>query len=318
MTLDSKGRSRSLPSACSLSPFSSRSWLGHFRPGSGLWARWSSPISPSARFSRSPMQSSWRSNLRVGARSSSNGLGNGRRLGPSAAVLWRLPSSLASLMHGCIRSIGCASVTAATASQWFHRTKGRQSRKRRVPGTSRRRLPTRAKGLCQLIVATAGGGIRAAYWTATVLEHLEEDFEIEGGSVRPYLFAISGVSGGSVGATAFEAALTQRDENRCTPDKPGDTAGKSGDKACPLATDFLKEDFLAPALASLVFQDAPSSFLPDFGQGDRGTALERSFEHASNNLLARPFLDLISFTEGGSRTEGRAALASDPSAQRHA
>ena len=157
-----------------------------------------------------------------------------------------------------------------------------------------------------LIVATAGGGIRAAYWTATVLEHLEEDFEIEGGSVRPYLFAISGVSGGSVGATAFEAALTQRDENRCTPDKPGDTAGKSGDKACPLATDFLKEDFLAPALASLVFQDAPSSFLPDFGQGDRGTALERSFEHASNNLLARPFLDLISFTEGAIANGGPA------------
>ena len=177
-----------------------------------------------------------------------------------------------------------------------------------MPGTSRRRLPTRAKGLCQvLIVATAGGGIRAAYWTATVLEHLEEDFEIEGGSVRPYLFAISGVSGGSVGATAFEAALTQRDENRCTPDKPGYTAGKSGDKACPLATDFLlKEDFLAPALASLVFQDAPSSFLPDFGQGDRGTALERSFEHASNNLLARPFLDLISFTEGAIANGGPA------------
>ncbi len=32
--------------------------------------------------------------------------------------------------------------------------------------------------------------------------------------MRPYLFAISGVSGGSVGAAAFEAALTQRDESR--------------------------------------------------------------------------------------------------------
>jgi hypothetical protein len=104
-----------------------------------------------------------------------------------------------------------------------------------------------------LIVATAGGGIRAAYWTATVLERLEEDFETQGGSVRPYLFAISGVSGGSVGATAFEAALIRRDENLCQ-------ASQEGDAPCPRATDFLKEDFLAPTLASLVFQDAPSSF----------------------------------------------------------
>jgi hypothetical protein len=157
-----------------------------------------------------------------------------------------------------------------------------------------------------LIVATAGGGIRAAYWTATVLEHLEEDFATEGGSMRPYLFAISGVSGGSVGATAFVAALTKRDESRCAPRKNEEVDTKLNDEACPLATDFLKEDFLAPALASLVFQDAPSSFLPDFGQGDRGTALERSFEHGSNDLLGRPFLDLISFTDGAIANGGPA------------
>jgi hypothetical protein len=149
-----------------------------------------------------------------------------------------------------------------------------------------------------LIVATAGGGIRAAYWTATVLERLEDDFEKQGG-VRPYLFAISGVSGGSVGAMAFEAALARRDENKCK-------ASKEGDKRCPRATDFLKEDFLAPALASLVFQDAPSSFLPDLGQGDRGTALERSFEHASDNLLARPFLSFFRLAKpDGAPDEGQ-------------
>ena len=106
-----------------------------------------------------------------------------------------------------------------------------------------------------LHTATAGGGIRAAYWTATVLEKLAGDFENEGG-VRPYLFAISGVSGGSVGVAAFDAALVQRDESQC----------KSGDATCPLSTKFLTADFLAPALASLVFVDTPSSFLP-FGAG---------------------------------------------------
>jgi hypothetical protein len=144
-----------------------------------------------------------------------------------------------------------------------------------------------------LIVATAGGGIRAAYWTATVLEKLAGDFEKEGG-VRPYLFAISGVSGGSVGAAAFDAALAQRDESQC----------KAGDATCPLATTFLTADFLAPALASLVFVDTPSSFL-HFGQDDRGTALERNFESASGGLLTRPFLSLFPYKKNPA-AKGRA------------
>ena len=78
-----------------------------------------------------------------------------------------------------------------------------------------------------LIVATAGGGIRAAYWTAAVLDKLDTQSD---GKVRPYLFAVSGVSGGSVGATAFEAALAKYDEGQC------DFGG------CP-ATSFLVEDF---------------------------------------------------------------------------
>jgi hypothetical protein len=143
-----------------------------------------------------------------------------------------------------------------------------------------------------LIVATAGGGIRAAYWTAEILEKLagdfaEEDGFKEDGGIRPYIFAISGVSGGSVGAAAFEAALAKRDESTC----------RAGDTMCPLATTFLTADFLAPALANLVFVDAPSSFLPDLGQIDRGTALERSFENASGGLLARPFLSLFPYKQ---------------------
>ena len=50
-----------------------------------------------------------------------------------------------------------------------------------------------------LIVATAGGGIRAAYWTATVLETLREKLAKgdEKERLHHYLFAISSVSGGS-------------------------------------------------------------------------------------------------------------------------
>jgi hypothetical protein len=138
-----------------------------------------------------------------------------------------------------------------------------------------------------LIVATAGGGIRAAYWTATVLERLDFDLRAVGG-VSPYLFAISGVSGGSVGATAFVAALAAREKDGCKADP-----AHSDTDPCPEATNYLKGDFLAPALASWIFVDGPSNLLPNLGQIDRGTAIERSFEEASENWLARPFLSFF-------------------------
>jgi heme exporter protein D len=147
--------------------------------------------------------------------------------------------------------------------------------------------------LPMLIVATAGGGIRAAYWTAAVLERIESELAAKGG-MRPYLFAISGVSGGSVGATAFDAALTMRDEKRLC---------GAGADPCPSATSFLTEDFLAPALASWIFTDTPSSFLPDLRQNDRGTALEQGFEHASRGLLSRPFLSFFPYKGDTGQTE---------------
>ena len=142
-----------------------------------------------------------------------------------------------------------------------------------------------------VIVATAGGGIRAAYWTATVLERIKRDLGPNG--LRPYLFAISGVSGGSVGATAFDAALAKSDETAC------------GEK-CVSSTKFLSEDFLAPTLASGIFKDGPASFLPDLWQDDRGAALEQGFEHASQGLLERPFLSL--FPYGGEAAPWRPIL----------
>jgi heme exporter protein D len=157
-------------------------------------------------------------------------------------------------------------VQAKTAFAQAHR--GRLDESDRVP---------------MVIVATAGGGIRAAYWTATVLEQIKTDLGRNG--LLPYLFAISGVSGGSVGATAFDAALANSDE--------GDEA-LCGEK-CKSSTLFLGEDFLAPALASGIFKDVPASFLPDLWQNDRGAALEQGFEHASQGLLERPFLSLFPY-----------------------
>jgi hypothetical protein len=146
------------------------------------------------------------------------------------------------------------------------------------------------------IVSSAGGGIRAAYWTATILETLEaksyavQDQNAGAGKIRSaeglmrhLLFAISGVSGGSVGAAAYVAAVHDHYMHGASVEP----------------TTYLKGDVLAPGLASLAFIDIPSNFLPDFGQIDRGEALERSFEHASiakddpNGLLSHSFLSFF-------------------------
>lgn len=146
-----------------------------------------------------------------------------------------------------------------------------------------------------LVVATAGGGIRAAYWTATILEKLERDLGKEAsaqyfqdkappdGLLRNLLFAISGVSGGSVGAAAYAAAVHDYAVN----------------DAAIEPTKYLKQDFLAPGLASMIFIDGAATVLPDFGQIDRGEALELGFEHASrteqdkDGLVSHSFLSFF-------------------------
>jgi hypothetical protein len=156
-----------------------------------------------------------------------------------------------------------------------------------------------------LIVATAGGGIRAAYWTATVMEAIEAEFQPKAAAGNPsdeialakksllrnLLFAISGVSGGSVGAATYAASVHDLEVH----DKP----------IAPTA--YLQNDFLAPGLASMVFIDGPGNVLPDFGQIDRGEALELGFEAASladgdrAGLLSHSFLSFFPTMEAVSK-----------------
>lgn len=136
-----------------------------------------------------------------------------------------------------------------------------------------------------LIVATAGGGIRASVWTATVLDRLAA--EMGGDRLRRHLFAISGVSGGSVGAAFFAASLAR-----------GERPAEEGDDRGPTAR-MLGRDFLAPTLATFAFVDLPSSILPEHAFGDRSWTLEYAWELASGGTLSQPFLTL------GARADGR-------------
>jgi hypothetical protein len=130
------------------------------------------------------------------------------------------------------------------------------------------------------IVATEGGGIRAAYWTATVLGGIQD----ANPNFAPHLFAISGVSGGSLGAAVFDALLAE----------PNPDSFKFKDKA----HDILGQDFLSPTLASMFYPDLVQRFLPfPIPYFDRGRALEMGWEKAwrdtmGNNHFADSFVDL--------------------------
>ena len=130
------------------------------------------------------------------------------------------------------------------------------------------------------IVATEGGGIRAAYWTAIVLGEIQD----RNPNFAPHLFAISGVSGGSLGAVVFDALLAE----------PNPGSIKFREKAQAI----LGQDFLSPALASMLYPDLVQRFLPfPVPYFDRGRALELGWEKAwrdtmGNDRFSGSFVDL--------------------------
>lgn len=128
------------------------------------------------------------------------------------------------------------------------------------------------------IVATEGGGIRAAFWTALILTRLQE----ANPRFASHLYASSGVSGGSLGAVVFNALLAT-----------GSRTNLSAN-----AQSMLSRDFLAPVLAAMLYPDLVQRFLPfPIPRWDRARALEMAWEDAwhdtvGNDLLAGNFLDL--------------------------
>lgn len=114
------------------------------------------------------------------------------------------------------------------------------------------------------VVSAEGGGIRAAYWTALVLASLQE----RDTRFASHLFAISGVSGGSLGGALFAAQTAH-------------TAPLGNQPCLRRHTDaVLGEDFLAPTLATLLFPDLAQRFLPWPWFQDRAVTLEQSWEAA--------------------------------------
>ena len=140
------------------------------------------------------------------------------------------------------------------------------------------------------LVAAEGGGIRAAYWTAGVLTHVQDQ--------RPdfarHIFAISGVSGGSVGAAVF-ASLIKDAAGGSLPCAA--SAGTGGAALEPCARAILAGRFLAPTLGKLVTGDFAQWFIPlPIRAFDRSWALEDSWAASyriatGRDSLSAPYLD---------------------------
>lgn len=132
------------------------------------------------------------------------------------------------------------------------------------------------------IVAAQGGGIYAAYDTARLLGVLQDRCAAFGS----HTFAISGVSGGSVGASVFVSLLKLKgpieEPPRCQDQSvPNSKLFADGASLANRANKILDHDLLSPLIAGLLFGDVLQSVLPpDFPIFDRARALDRSLENA--------------------------------------
>lgn len=105
----------------------------------------------------------------------------------------------------------------------------------------------RTTGQRVYFVASEGGGIRAAYWTARTLAALHARMP----AFDRRTFMLSGVSGGAVGEAAYSACLEYRDRRE---------GGVSGVDDC--VGRFGQVDLLTPLLGAWLFEDALARLLP--------------------------------------------------------
>lgn len=110
------------------------------------------------------------------------------------------------------------------------------------------------------LVASEGGGARAALWTYETLKEMSLKIP----NFKENILAYSSVSGGSLGTVTFQF-LKNQIENK--------NIQKKADK-------FLNNDFLSPIMAYAMFPDALQRFVPfPIREFDRAAILEKTWEY---------------------------------------
>ena len=159
------------------------------------------------------------------------------------------------------------------------------------------------------VVAAQGGGIYAAMHAAHFLGYMQARCP----NFAHHLFAISGVSGGSVGAATFAAVMKDAERRGAIqiPDTGCTSPDHVGDDDSISAVQVLDGDFWSPLQAMWLFPDLLQQFLPMRVEiFDRARALEHGLEASwqksvtgndlygprvldkSVNTMAEPFLSL--------------------------
>lgn len=149
--------------------------------------------------------------------------------------------------------------------------KGLNTVSQSVVGSNDQRTP-------MVIVLSEGGGIRAAYWSAQLMARIQKDYP----RFRDYLFCISGVSGGSFGATVFDALLDYYDRH------PDSTDLKQSDKSKmqQKITDIAGKDFLSPTIACMFTREAVQLLVPfPIESFDSANVFEETWEDTWRNNL---------------------------------
>jgi hypothetical protein len=138
-----------------------------------------------------------------------------------------------------------------------------------------------------VLVAASGGGLRAAYWSGIALAVLQDSEP----SFARHVFAISGVSGGSLGSALF-VALVHDAHPAVAPARVPCTIVDSAATYRRCVQRYMRDDFLSPVLAKLVGPDFVQRFFPyPVEAADRSIALEDSWKSSYRTLTARATFD---------------------------
>jgi hypothetical protein len=126
-----------------------------------------------------------------------------------------------------------------------------------------------------VFTASAGGGVRAALWTAVVLDRArayDKNFDDRH-------FAVSGVSGGALGATAYLVTLST---GAAPPSQPCDSTATPGHLGPlgKLGFKLFTADMLGPTFAAAFYGDLLFTFVPFPAPMNSATALTESWEVA--------------------------------------
>jgi hypothetical protein len=161
------------------------------------------------------------------------------------------------------------------------------------------------------VVAAEGGGLYAAYQTAKFLARMQDLCP----NFAQHVFAVSSVSGGSLGAAVFagltHSLATNADAQPCL-DKLADRGNFE-----TRADAILSRDLLAPVVWGGLFPDFLQRFIPwPFPVFDRARALEFAFEETwrygadtTSNPLSGTLFDLCGAGATGCLTGSTPALA---------